>query len=179
MSTTANNNYAPPRSRLADPAAPIEFELASRGSRFGAVTIDGLIFGTPWLVLVVSELSSIGVAGAPTNAFAIWSSLWRHLGPRGYVCLSIELVLILITAALVHQNAQTIGKKVCGIKVARVDGSRATLTRIFFLRYLPGSILRLVPVLAYVYGLADPLFIFGEPRRCIHDYIAGTIVIRA
>ena len=35
---------------------------------------------------------------------------------------------------LVQRNAQTIGKKLMGIKVARKDGSRATLARIFLLR---------------------------------------------
>jgi hypothetical protein len=32
--------------------------------------------------------------------------------------------------ALVYRNAQTIGKKLCGIKVARLHGSRATPARI-------------------------------------------------
>jgi uncharacterized RDD family membrane protein YckC len=179
MSTTADNNYAPPRSRVEDPAAaPIEFELATRGSRLGAKILDGLIMGGPFLVILVLGLARVGMTRGQT-VFGIWSQVLAHAGPGLYIGGAIELALFGVTVALVYRNAQTLGKKLCGIKIARLDGSRATLARIFFLRYLPGAILNLVPVIKYCYGLANPLFIFGEARRCIHDYIAGTIVIRA
>jgi uncharacterized RDD family membrane protein YckC len=180
MSTTANNNYAPPRSRVEDPAAaPIEFELATRGSRLGAAILDSLIMAGPLFVVIVSAFSRIGVARGPTAPFRVWSSILAHPGPALYAGGAIELALIAVTTVLVYRNAQTIGKKLCGIKVARLDGSRATLARIFFLRYLPSAILNVIPVVKYFYGLPDCLFIFGQARRCIHDYIAGTIVIRA
>jgi uncharacterized RDD family membrane protein YckC len=180
MSTTANNNYAPPRSRVEDPsAAPIEFELATRGSRLGAATLDTLIVGVPLFVIIFSGFSRVGVARGPTAAFSIWSSVLAHAGPVLYAGGTIELAVIAVTTVLVHRNAQSVGKKLCGIKVACLDGSRATLARIFFLRYLPSAILNVIPVLKYFYGLPDTLFIFGEARRCLHDYIAGTIVIRA
>ena len=90
---------------------------------------------------------------------------------------------IIVTIVLVHRNAQTIGKKLVGIKVARKDGSRASLARIFWLRNvvnaLVGMVLLVVPFLGGFYSIIDSLMIFGEQRRCIHDYIADTIVIRA
>jgi uncharacterized RDD family membrane protein YckC len=70
-----------------------------------------------------------------------------------------------------------------GIKVARKDGSRASLGRIFWLRNvvntLVGMVLLIVPFVGGLYSLIDALMIFGEQRRCCHDYIADTIVIRA
>ena len=30
-----------------------------------------------------------------------------------------------------------------------------------------------------LYGVLDVLFIFGESRQCLHDKIAGTIVVKA
>ena len=36
-----------------------------------------------------------------------------------------------------------------------------------------------VPFIGGFYSIIDSLMIFGEQRRCIHDYIADTIVIRA
>lgn len=180
MSTTANNHYAPPRSRVEDPlATPTGFELASRGSRLGAAILDSLIMGGPLLIIFASGLSGVGVSRRPASAFSLWSSVLAHGGPGLYAGGTIELALIGVTTALVYRNAQSIGKKLCRIKVARLDGSRATLPRIFFLRYLPGAILGLIPLMNYLYVLPEVLFIFGPNRRCIHDYIAGTIVIRA
>jgi uncharacterized RDD family membrane protein YckC len=45
------------------------------------------------------------------------------------------------------------------------------------LRWLPVFALRFIPFLGGLAGLADALVIFGSDRRCIHDYIADTIVI--
>ena len=91
----------------------------------------------------------------------------------------IVLVLLVITTMLVYRNGQTIGKKLVGIKVARTDGSRASLARIFWLRYLLNSVFMWVPFLGGIYFLIDSCMIFGEQRRCCHDYLADTIVIRA
>jgi uncharacterized RDD family membrane protein YckC len=63
--------------------------------------------------------------------------------------------------------------------VVRRDGSRASLGRIFWLRNFVNGIPGAIPVIGYVYFLVDSLFIFGARRRCIHDLIAGTIVINA
>jgi hypothetical protein len=30
-----------------------------------------------------------------------------------------------------------------------------------------------------IFAIADPLFIFGEERRCVHDLMADTIVVNA
>ena len=36
-----------------------------------------------------------------------------------------------------------------------------------------------IPVAGGIFALADLLFIFREDRRCLHDHIAGTRVVRA
>jgi uncharacterized RDD family membrane protein YckC len=36
----------------------------------------------------------------------------------------------------------------------------------------------LLPYLGWIYLLADPLLIYQDSRRCIHDLIADTIVVR-
>jgi uncharacterized RDD family membrane protein YckC len=42
------------------------------------------------------------------------------------------------------------------------------------LRGVVNGLLSIIPL----YGLVDALFIFREDKRCLHDLIAGTIVVR-
>jgi uncharacterized RDD family membrane protein YckC len=186
MVTPTNNSYAPPKSVVAD-VVPAEsgIEKASRASRFGAALLDGLIFGIPFIpsyiqmwptFLAASRGGAIGQT--PLTPWAIYGSLVKT-GFWFYVASVISLCTLVITVILVHRNAQTIGKKLCGIKVARKDGSRATLARIFWLRYVVNTLFVFIPGVGRIYALVDALFIFGEAKRCLHDYIADTIVIRA
>ena len=178
MVTPADNNYAPPKSVVADVADAVG-EKATRGARFGAAFIDGLIFGLPFAPSYVVAAPMFMQAGkSRPNTFAIWGAI-ASTGPWFYFGLLALLCTGAITAVLVHKNGQTIGKKWLGIKVARKDGSRATLARIFWLRYLLNTVFTLVPVIGSFYALIDILFIFGEAKRCCHDYLADTIVIRA
>ena len=78
---------------------------------------------------------------------------------------------------LLWKNGQTVGKKAMKIKIVRTDGSRASFPRLLFLRALVPGIVGYIPVLGPVLTLTDWLFIFGEPKRCVHDYLADTIVI--
>ena len=77
------------------------------------------------------------------------------------------------------RGSQSIAKKLLDIKVVRSDGSRASVSRIIWLRNSVIWLLSLVPLLGAVVALLDVLFIFGESRQCLHDKIADTIVIKA
>ena len=74
-----------------------------------------------------------------------------------YAGVLIDLVVIVIMIVLISRNAQTIGKKLMGIKIARTDGSRATLARIFWLRYLLNTAISMVPFFGGLYALIDIL----------------------
>jgi uncharacterized RDD family membrane protein YckC len=180
MVTPADNNFAPPKSFVADVAASGEVrEKASRGSRLGATFIDGLIFGLPFVPSYIAAMPTvIHRGGAAAGAVGIWSAI-AATGSSFYFALFALLCTGTITAVLVHRNGQTIGKKWLGIKVVRKDGSRATLGRIFGLRYLLNAVIGFVPLVGPLYGLIDALFIFGEAKRCCHDYLADTIVVQA
>jgi uncharacterized RDD family membrane protein YckC len=180
MSTPSNNNYAPPQSVVADiPSGDTTFVKASRVSRLVAVFVDGLLFGLPFTVSYIATFKAmVHTPATAYNPFAVWATM-AATGTAFYAALLIDLVLIAITTVLVYRNGQTIGKKLLGIKVARTDGSRASLARIFWLRYLLNTVISLVPMIGGLYGLVDALMIFGESRRCCHDHIADTIVIQA
>jgi uncharacterized RDD family membrane protein YckC len=89
------------------------------------------------------------------------------------------LIWGVITYVLVQRNGQTIAKKLLGIKVVRLDGSRASVGRIFWLRNVVNTLITVVPLFGALYALLDTLWIFGEERRCLHDKIADTIVVNA
>jgi uncharacterized RDD family membrane protein YckC len=174
------NNYAPPKSAVADiSSADAPFVKATRLSRLGAALLDGLIFTIPLMPSYSSAFS--GMMRTHPSAFN-YSVFWTAMASSGiafYVGVLIVLVLIAITTVLVYRNGQTIAKKLLGIKVARTDGSRASLGRIFWLRYLISAVIMYLPYVGGLYALIDSCMIFGEQRRCCHDYIADTIVIRA
>jgi len=174
------NNYAPPQSVVADISSKdAPFEKATRLSRLGAVLLDGLIFSVAFMPAYFSQIGAmIHTTPRPVNYFTVWAAM-ASSGIWFYAAGLIDLVLLVIMTVLVYRNAQTIGKKIVGIKVARTDGSRASLARIFWLRYLLNSVIMWVPFIGGIYFLIDSCMIFGEQRRCCHDYIADTIVIRA
>jgi uncharacterized RDD family membrane protein YckC len=174
MSTTSTrqaNPYAPPQAEVRDAADDAAAELAGRGERFGAAILDSIIgivlVGLP---LIVGMDFDALAAGDYTAAI---SPVGGTLGGIGAV------VLIGITAYLVHKNGQTLGKKIVGIKVVRSDHSRASLGRIFWLRNIVNGIPGVIPYVGNLYNLADHLMIFGETRQCLHDRIADTLVVKA
>ena len=46
------------------------------------------------------------------------------------------------------------------------------------LRYLPTSAVSLIPYAGSFVALLDVLFIFRRDQRCIHDHLAGTVVVK-
>jgi uncharacterized RDD family membrane protein YckC len=144
-------------------------ELAGRGARAWAATIDGLIGIVLALPLIGSGLY-VYFRHQPANGL---------LGAAGLVTSIAFIVWAIITIRFVRQNGQSIGKRMMDIKVVRNDGSPASLGRIFWLRNVVASLPGAIPYAGYIYRLVDILLIFGEQRRCVHDRIADTIVIKA
>ena len=83
-------------------------------------------------------------------------------------------ITFLFQAYLLAQYGQTIGKRMLKIKIVSDKTYRKpTLTRSFVVRECGIRLLEWIPILP----LLDILWIFGPPRRCLHDLWAGTIVI--
>jgi uncharacterized RDD family membrane protein YckC len=177
MASNLGNQYAPPKSAVADVADEEGAQLASRIARLVAVTLDGLLGFIGFAPAYIKNFAQIAQA-ANSNPLSVWVSLAKS-GGWFYFGALVAVIVLIIDLILLARNGQTIGKKLLGIKVVRVDGSPVTLFRVFFLRYVCNTFLSLIPLLGSIYGLADSLMIFGEKRRTIHDYIADTIVIKA
>ena len=84
---------------------------------------------------------------------------------------------------LLVRSGQTIGKKAFGLRILASDGERPDPWRLVLLRSLVPlffNVLSLMPLLiplSLAFSLLDSLLIFGRERRCLHDYMAGTIVV--
>lgn len=166
MSTPMNEagRFAPPRARIAEPDDASD-TLAGRGTRLGAALIDVAI------AIACFALLSLVLPWNPFLAKELTLVLLSQL--MGLVA------FFALHGALLVRHGQTIGKRLLKIRIVRPDGRRATAARVLGLRYGIGFVLGVIPLVGVLYAIADCLFIFGRRRRCLHDLIADTIVVRA
>ncbi len=162
------NPYAAPTSTTLQ--VPDEAELAGLGRRLGGAIIDGIIVS---IVAFVPLLLYMGGWAKYANAAADPSFMFT------LAIAAISLIaFLLVQGYFLATDSQTIGKKILGMKIVRTDGSRADFARIITRRVLPIYATQLVPVVGTFLPLLDVLFIFRGSKKCLHDDIADTIVIR-
>ncbi len=177
MATPPENIFAPPKSVVADRGTESEGQKASRGDRLGAKFIDGLLYYVSlWPLMAWVSVNYLARFNPRTVSTLGYFADWHGWMAGG---LAIAATIAVIDVLLVRRNGQTIGKKLFNIRIVRSDGSPVTVSRVFFLRFLVSHALGWVPFVGGLYALTDTLFIFGDSRRCVHDYIADTIVVRA
>lgn len=165
------NPYAAPMARVSDIVDDQQLMLADRGTRLGAAIVDGLV-----LLFVPYVLGFAALAQIKPDGGGGLSSAATVLGSLAVVSF---IAIIGYNLVLLHRNGQTIAKKWLGIKVVRSDGSACALSRIVFARWLPITVLGVIPLLGPFVSLVDALLIFRSDYRCIHDHIADTVVVRA
>jgi uncharacterized RDD family membrane protein YckC len=171
----AENPYSPPKSdvNVGRQPPPIVGELAERGTRLISQMVDGLLS----LVVIIPALiagmrGGVFHGGGPTVLFRAFTS-----GPTGVVSGLAWLGLVLFQAYLVTTTGQSIAKRWFKIKIVKLDGSPVSFVSGVLLRSWLIMVLQQIPGFNLFAGLLDPLFIFRQDRRCIHDLIAGTKVI--
>ncbi len=137
-----------------EPVQQAPAEVAGRGTRLGAIVLEGLLWLGAYILLFLMKFSMIvGI-----------------LGVLAFIALSV-IQIYLLTAA-----GQTIGKRWLNVRIVKVStGENGGFVPNVLLRVVVNSILSAVPL----YAPVDALFIFREDRRCLHDLIAGTRVIPA
>lgn len=129
-------------------------ELATRGERFRAALADALLVAIPYVIASTNQVPDAVRLVGLVGTFAL-------LGVQLY---------------WVSTLGQTIGKKLVGTRIVLKDTLQngGFVTNVLK-RGLVTGLLNLVPG----FFLVDSLFVFREDRRCIHDFIAGTCVIKA
>ncbi|HVK55926.1 MAG TPA: RDD family protein [Burkholderiales bacterium] len=172
--THPTNPYAAPTAVVDDIQTNNEgLELAGRGIRLGASLLDGIIMAALIWIPIMIFMGFDALA-----RFAAWQAERGILGGVAMLLGGFVLFLV-VNGYLLHKNGQTIGKRLLGIKIVRTDGEAADLPRILLFRYGPGILANVIPFINLLYPLVDSLLIFRESRKCLHDNIADTIVVKA
>jgi uncharacterized RDD family membrane protein YckC len=145
---------------------------AERGARFAAIMLDGLCL-LPATVVVFAIAFMAGTAkrdGGPIPAVVPVLGALAGLYALVFVCYQMYSLT---------KRGQTLGKRWMKIRIVKVDGSAPGFVHAVLLRAILGGVIGAIPYLGGLYGLVDALFIFRDDRRCVHDHIAGTRVVKA
>ncbi|MFE4972194.1 RDD family protein [Kitasatospora sp. NPDC056651] len=113
--------------------------IAGPGRRIGALFVDG------WLVSLVSY------------------GLLAH-GDKGEANLWTSPLFFLVAALLLSTTGTTVGKRLFGLRVVRLDGGRATI---------PQVLLRTL-----LLCLVVPPLVWDRDTRGLHDKAVGTVEVR-
>lgn len=142
-------------------------DLAGRGARLGAYLLDALL------------VAAMAFAG-------LWVFGWHEGITTGDAAVALRLsVAALVAYGVVNgyflaQRGQTVGKMAIGIRIVNGEtGQIVPLWNTLGLRYALFQLAFQIPLVGMLLALADALFIFGERRRCLHDFVARTLVVQA
>lgn len=152
------------------PATPVApGELAGRLERLGAVLIDALLGIIPGVAaLAYSGGLQPLLKGQPlTTQQALLVAGWSWGG------------FLAINSYLLFKRGQTVGKYLLDVRIVDLQGRIAPFWRVILLRYLLISVVAQLGVLGSLLSTVDCLLIFQKSRRCLHDILAGTRVIKA
>lgn len=158
------NPYAPPTASVnLTPNAGDDqnFVVASRGARFFGAVLDTLV-----MMVLISPAVFLSDFARDTSQFYLYALVpW--------------LIYVAVQWTLIATSGQSIGKKLVGTKIVKLDGSDCGFVHGVILRSWIMTALNAIPVLGNLIALFDALWIFGHESRCLHDLIAGTRVIVA
>jgi uncharacterized RDD family membrane protein YckC len=157
-----------------EPSPGEETELAERGERLSARVVDDLIAigaATPGLFIAfVTVLRGTPSGEDPLPPHVIEGILFGFVAFVG---------VTIYQWYLIATRGQTIGKRMLKLRVVKTDGRAVGFVDGVILREWVITAVTSLPFIGFVAALADGLMIFGAERRCLHDLIATTKVVRA
>ncbi len=171
----------PPIAMSAQVSAPQPY--AGFWQRFAAYLIDGLILGIPFWIVVVALIFMFGGLGMILHRIPVDS---HPADPREVMALLapffmafflgwfVFLILIWLYFAGMESSARqaTFGKSVMSLRVTDYEGQRISFghaTGRFFAKIVTG----MVP-----FAIGYIMAAFTERKQALHDFIAGTLVLR-
>jgi uncharacterized RDD family membrane protein YckC len=157
--------------------SPSSSQSAGRGIRLLARIVDGLIGGIPAMVLFMSAFGPVltAVKVAQEAGVPLETPPPLSFGSLGLLLLWF-IIFTVIQLVYLTTRGQTLGKMICKVKIVMLaDGKNGGFVPNVLIRTIVNALIGMIPG----YGIVDILFIFREDRRCLHDLIAGTIVVKA
>jgi len=143
----------------------LDTRLAGRGERLVAAIIDIIIYNVIFVLILVPTIAFVE---EPSDEQALLLILTVIFVPM--------IINILIQGYFLTIRGQTIGKMTMSIKIVRYRNfENGGFIYNVLLREILNGILCIIPF----YSLIDILLIFGADKRCLHDHIAGTLVVPA
>jgi len=128
-----------------------------------------------WWGMIVDELLVV-LCAIPT--LVVFSALHWGLVPTSAVALLTVGPYAVWQYYMISTIGQSLGKKLLKTRVVLQDGSPPGFVRGVVLRSWLFYAAAAIPGLGNVAGMVDALLIFRADRRCLHDHLAGTRVIR-
>lgn len=159
-----------------------EPELADRLTRLTAVSLDtliGIVVAIPG-GLILGEAFLEAVVAMVRGQYPDFSEIEPGRLLIGFAVLGLAtFALQLVQIYLVSTRGQTLGKRFLGIRIVRAsDGSNPGFARAWLLRALVPGIIGMLPTIGSVFTIVNYGFIFRADRRCLHDLLADTRVVK-
>ncbi len=146
-----------------------DYQIAGIGSRFLAALIDtlwlGLLQVITYATLFMFVISAVDSEELLDSGITVW--LIALLGLVGFIFLWGYYI-----AFELAWNGQTPGKRRCGLRVIRMDGTPVTLTEV-----LIRNLVRAIDFLPMFYGIGIVVMFINKESRRLGDLAAGTLVV--
>ncbi|MEZ5325066.1 MAG: RDD family protein [Verrucomicrobiales bacterium] len=90
------------------------------------------------------------------------------------------LVILILQVVFLCTKGQSIGKMFLGIRIARDPSmAPAKFVHAVLLRSVVPWIINMIPIIGGLFSIVNVLCIFGADKKCLHDRIASTAVVKA
>jgi len=133
-----------------------------------------------------------GLASLKSRALAVFLDIFIFIAIfvpfHAYSTKKSEIIYLLIVYSLLTciqfyflaKSGQTIGKKLLKIRISQFHNPNEipSFFKIIILRIVINDLVYLIPIIGLIYLALNYALALLKPRRCIHDYLAGTVVTK-
>ncbi len=167
---------ATPEGRLPTGVYQEGLPLAALGDRLAGSIIDGLITTVVYLPVYFILLAiAVSLGGLDGDGAGLFTSIILIVG----AVVILVACFLAINGHLLSSRGQTVGKYVMRMQIQTDSDSRIPeFWPMFFKRYVALWALGMIPYIGALVGIIDALAVFRQSRKCLHDEIAGTKVVK-